>query len=304
MKTAGFRSLLDGPDPLVLPCAHDALSARLIEQAGFSAMAIGGFAIAAARYGLPDVGVTSFGELAAGVRDIRAQTSLPMLVDADDGYGDVKNVTRTVRVYEDMGIAGLVLEDQTSPKRCGHTAGKNVVPRAVAETKLKAALDARRDPDLFIVARTDARGVLGLDEALERGARFLSIGADALFVEAPQSVDELERIGRSFGDAVLVANVAENSRTPVLPAAQLGRLGFSMLIYPGALLWRIVSTMRRTLDDLRHGRLATPDDLLPFHEMTSILGMPEWVAVDDRYADVPTGAVDARAAAAGSKGSP
>jgi len=284
MKTT-FKKLLNSPNLLVLPCAHDALSAKLIEQAGFPAMAVGGFAVAATRYGLPDIGVTSFGEIAAGVRDMLAATSLPMLVDADDGYGDVKNVTRTVRAYEAMGVGGLVLEDQTSPKRCGHTAGKNVVPRSLAESKLKAALDARRDTDLFIVARTDARAVLGMDEAIERGHRFLEIGADALFVEAPQSVAELELIGKSFGSATLVANVAENSLTPVLTPSELKQLGFSILVYPGAILWRVVVTMRKVLDQLKRGELETPDDLLQFHEMTSILGMQEWVEIDKKFND-------------------
>ena len=283
-----FKQLLNSPNPLVLPCAHDALSAKLIEQAGFPAMALGGFAVAATRYGLPDVGVTSFGELAAAVRDTLAATSLPILVDADDGYGDVKSVTRTVRVYEAMGVGGLVFEDQTSPKRCGHTAGKNVVSRSLAEAKLKASLDARRDPDLFIVARTDARGVLGMDEAIERGHRFLDIGADALFVEAPQNVAELELIGKSFGSATLVANVAENSLTPVLSPNELKQLGFSILIYPGAILWRVVMTMRKVLEQLKRGELETPRDLLQFHEMTSILGMKEWVDIDKKFPSLDT----------------
>lgn len=142
---------------------------------------------------------------------------------------------------------------------------------------------AQRSHSLFIVARTDARGVHGLDEALERGRRFIDLGADALFIEAPQSVAELELIGSTFGDVPLLANVAENSKTPMLSPTELKRLGFSMLVYPGAVLWRIVMTMRRTLEAIRLGRLETPPDLLQFHEVTTILGMQEWVDIDERY---------------------
>ncbi|MBP7337920.1 isocitrate lyase/PEP mutase family protein, partial [Niveispirillum sp.] len=189
-----LSDLLAREHPLVLPVAHDALSARMIERAGFAAAAIGGFGVIGCRIGLPDLGLASFGEISAAVRDIAGATDLPLIVDGDDGYGDVKNVVRTVRTYEEMGISALVLEDQVSPKKCGHAAvTREVVPVTVAEKKIAAAVAARRRPDLAIVARTDARLVEGLDAAIERGHRYIAQGADALFVEAPTSVEELER---------------------------------------------------------------------------------------------------------------
>ena len=162
-----WRELLGEPDPLLLPCAHDALSARLIERAGFKAYSIGGFPLVGARYGLPDIGLVGLGEMAAGTRDIVEASGLPVLVDGDHGYGDAKNVARTIRTYEAMGVAAIFIEDQVAPKRCGHMAGKDVVPTAVMEEKLRAAA-AAREKDTFLLARTDARAVHGLDEALRR----------------------------------------------------------------------------------------------------------------------------------------
>jgi 2-methylisocitrate lyase-like PEP mutase family enzyme len=282
MPAPRLRDLLQKGRPLLLPCAHDALAAKLIEQAGFSAYSIGGFGVIASRLGLPDVGLASFGEVSAAVRDITSASSLPVLVDGDDGYGDVKNVTRTVQVYEAMGVAGLVLEDQTNPKRCGHMAGKSVVATEQALRKLDAALAARRDSGFLIVARTDARAVHGLDDALERGRRYLVAGVDALLVEAPQSEAELETIGGSF-DAPLIANMAEAGRTPILPPQRLAAMGFSIVVYPSTLFLRSILTMQRALADLRAGAMNSPPELPSFAQLTGILGLPTWDAVDDRF---------------------
>src|SRR5438105_1072832 len=186
-----WKELLERHGVLQLPAAHDALTAKLIERAGFYAYQIGGFALAAARRGLPDVDLTRFGEQSAGVRDIIAASALPVLVDGDDGYGDAKNVTLTVASYEAMGVAALFIEDQVSPKRCGHLSGKEVVASRIMEERIEAAVAARRSRDFFIVARTDASAVEGLDKALARGERYLSAGADGIYVEAPRSVEEL-----------------------------------------------------------------------------------------------------------------
>ncbi len=273
--------------PLLLPCAHDALSARLIEQAGFAAYSIGGFGVIASRLGLPDVGVASFGEISAAVRDIAASSQLPVLVDGDDGYGDVKNVTRTVQVYEAMGVAGLVLEDQTNPKRCGHMAGKSVVEASLAARKLEAALGARRDPRFFIVARIDSRSVHGLDDAIDRARRYRDTGVDAVFVEAPQSVAEIEQIARAVEGTKLLVNMAEAGRTPILDAAELGAMGYSIVVYPATLLLRIVAVMRDALAVLRHGKVpaaAADDPPLPdFQALTGMLGIEQWGAIDDRF---------------------
>ncbi|MGH7900047.1 MAG: isocitrate lyase/PEP mutase family protein, partial [Candidatus Binatia bacterium] len=245
-----FRALLREETPLLLPAAHDALSARLVERAGFRAYGIGGFAVAGVRLGLPDIGLMSFGEAVAGVRDIMMGTRLPVLVDADDGYGDVKNVTRTVETYEAMGVAGIVLEDQRSPKRCGHMAGKSVIDAAEAAEKLAAAVAARSSEDFFLVARTDARAAHGLDATLRRGRLYLEAGVDALFIEAPESVEELAIIGKSF-TAPLVVNMAEGGRTPILPPVELGRLGFAIVLYPATILLRQIHATEGALAALR-----------------------------------------------------
>jgi len=279
--TRSIRQLLEDKKPLVLPAAHDALSARLVEKAGFRAYGIGGFALAGVRLGLPDIGLMSFGEAAAGVRDVMLGTRLPVLVDADDGYGDVKNVTRTVETYEAMGVAGIVLEDQTNPKRCGHMGGKSVVGADEAVAKLEAAVAARKSPDFFLVARTDARAVHGLDEALRRGRRYLATGVDALFVEAPESVAELETVGKSFS-APLVVNMAEGGRTPILPPAELARLGFSIILYPSTILLRQIKAIEDALEELKSGRLELPAGAMDFRSLTALLGLERWAAVDDR----------------------
>ena len=167
------RSCSTQEQPLLLPCAHDALSARLIERAGFSAYSIGGFALVGSRYAIPDIGLAAFGEISAGIRDIMAATRLPVLVDGDTGYGDVKNVTHTIEGYEAMGASAIFIEDQVAPKRCGHMAGKDVIPAEQMVAKIKAAVGARRSKDFFLIARTDARAVHGLDEALRRGEQYL-----------------------------------------------------------------------------------------------------------------------------------
>jgi 2-methylisocitrate lyase-like PEP mutase family enzyme len=277
-----FKQLLAEEKPLRLVAAHDALSAQLIERAGFRAYTIGIFGMIGVRYRLPDVGIASFGEIAEGVRDIMRGSNLPVLVDGDDGYGDVKNVTRTVEAYEKMGVAGLVFEDQTSPKRCGHMAGKNVISLDQAKRKLDAALAARRDPGLFIIARTDARAVNGLDDALHRGEEFVRTGVDGLFIEAPQSIEELETIGHRF-NVPLVVNMAAGGHTPILPPEKLGEMGFSIIIYAGTLLFRIAKTMQDTLVALKKGKTEPEILSLTFQEMTDIFGLSKWADIEDKY---------------------
>jgi 2-methylisocitrate lyase-like PEP mutase family enzyme len=286
MTRKTFRQLLGQERPILLPAAHDALAARLIELAGFSAYGIGGFPLIGCRYALADVGVASFADMVAGVRDVMMGSSLPVLVDADDGYGDVKNVTRTVQTYEAMGVDGIVLEDQVAPKRCGHMAGKAVVDVEVAVRKLEAAAAARARVDMIIVARTDARAVHGLDDALRRGERFFEAGADAVFVEAPASVAEIETIGaRLAGRGPLLINMAEGGRTPLLPPARLAELGFAMVLYPSTFLLRIIRAMRDGLEGIKSGRLETPPGVVSFAELTAILGIERWAAVDDAFGE-------------------
>jgi 2-methylisocitrate lyase-like PEP mutase family enzyme len=278
-----WKELLDREQPLLLPCAHDALSARLIERAGFTAYSIGGFALVGSRYGIPDIGLAAFGEISAGIRDIMAATSLPVMVDGDTGYGDVKNVAHTIEGYEAMGASSIFLEDQVAPKRCGHMAGKDVIPAADMVAKIKAAVGARRNKDFFIIARTDARAVHGLDEALRRGEQYLRAGVDGIFIEAPQTVKELEIIGAAFKGAPQLANMLDDGRTPVLPPNELKAMGFAMAAYPTTVIFRVARTIERALNDIRAGRPASNDGV-NFAEFKDITNYDEWVRIEDAYA--------------------
>jgi len=279
-----WKALLAAHQPLQLPAAHDALTARLIEQAGFHAYQIGGFALVGARHGLPDVDLMRFGEQSAGVQDIVSASALPVLVDADDGYGDAKNVSHTVLAYESMGVSAIFIEDQVSPKRCGHLAGKEVVPPKIMEERIQAAVAARRGDDFFIVARTDALAVEGLDKALDRGERYLKAGADGIYVEAPKSVKDLQKIGRTFRGVPQMTNMFEgDNETPWLTPGELHALGFSMILYPTSLLFRIVRTIQRALADLRQGKQAEGEERVGLEEYERLIGMPFWAAIEKRF---------------------
>lgn len=277
-----FRSLVASERPLVLPGAHDALSAMLIQQAGFKAFFIGGFPVAGVRYGLPDIGLLGGHEFADAYRDILAVTALPALVDADNGYGDHKNVVHLVHSLERLGAQALFFEDQVSPKRCGHIAGKALVDAKDMESKIRAAAGERMNPETFIIARTDAREVVGMDEALRRGERYLRAGADGLFIEAPESVEEMAQIGRAF-DVPLLANMLEGGRTPILRPAQLEELGFRIVIYGISLLMRITRTMQETLQDIFSGELKLSGTGVSFGEYKAIVGMDRWSRIEDQY---------------------
>jgi 2-methylisocitrate lyase-like PEP mutase family enzyme len=281
-KPPTWKELLDREQPLLLPCAHDALSARLIERAGFTAYSIGGFALVGSRYGIPDIGLAAFGEISAGIRDIMTATSLPVMVDGDTGYGDVKNVAHTIEGYEAMGASSIFLEDQVAPKRCGHMAGKDVIPAADMVAKIKAAVGARRNKDFFIIARTDARAVHGLDEALRRGEQYLNAGVDGIFIEAPQTVKELEIIGAAFKGAPQLANMLDDGRTPVLPPSELKAMGFAMAAYPTTVIFRVARTIKRALADIRAGKPASNDGV-NFAEFKDITNYSEWARIEDAY---------------------
>jgi 2-methylisocitrate lyase-like PEP mutase family enzyme len=282
MTKPTWRELLQREKPLVLPGAHDALSARLIEMAGFAAYCIGGYPVVGARYGLPDLGIAGLGEISAGMRDIMAASNLPVLIDGDDGYGDVKNVTRTIETYERMGASAIFIEDQVAPKRCGHMAGKDVVPTDVMERKIRAAVAARQNKDLFLIARTDARAVHGLDEALRRGERYVRAGADGLFVEAPLSVAELERVARAF-DVPQFCNMLDGGQTPILSNRELFEMGFAMVVHGTTLIMRVAKTMRDALADLKADRLSFADASVSFEEFKQITNFSKWSGVEDRF---------------------
>jgi carboxyvinyl-carboxyphosphonate phosphorylmutase len=233
-KTTRLKALIQRPEIVLCPGVYDAYLARTVEQAGFEALYMTGAGVSHARLGVPDLGLVSFSEMLDHAYRIADAVDIPLIADADTGYGNAINVMRTIRAYERAGVAGCHIEDQEMPKRCGHFDEKRVVPAAEMLGKLAAALDARSDADFIIIARTDARGVLGLDEALDRARAYAAAGADVVFVESPRSEEELERIGRSV-DAPLLANMVETGLTPLLPADRLQELGFSIVIHPGAI---------------------------------------------------------------------
>jgi len=278
-----FRDLVASERPLVLPGAHDALSALLIKQAGFKAYFIGGFPLVGVRYGLPDIGLAGLGEISAGIRDIMAVSDLPVLVDIDNGYGDVKNVVHSVHTYERMGAQALFFEDQISPKRCGHIAGKALLASEQMETRIRAAAENRLDRNTFIIARTDAREVYGLDEALRRGERYAKAGADGIFIEAPESLEEMQTVGRELAGITLMANMLEGGRTPILKPAQLEALGFRIAIYGISLLMRITRVMQDSLQDLKSGELKLVGSGVGFEEYKQIVGFSRWAELEDQY---------------------
>lgn len=282
-NVVSLASLLAQQQPLVVPVGWDALSTRLIERAGFPMAALGGFGVVGFRYGLPDLDLVGFGEMITAVRDVAQATTIPLIVDADTGYGDVKNVVRTVRTYEDMGVSAIILEDQVSPKSCGHMGvRKQLVSAAQHATKLRAALDARTNSDFSIIARTDGRSVEGFDAALERGHRYADEGISALFIEAPASIGELEIIGKSF-DIPLFVNAAESARTPFLTPEQYHELGFSIISYTSTLFLRVIELINHTLEGMKHGKFPVDRPLPSFADLTDIMGLPEWGAIADRY---------------------
>jgi 2-methylisocitrate lyase-like PEP mutase family enzyme len=277
-----WRQLLTQEKPLLLPVAHDALSAKLIEHAGFAAYSIGGFPLVGSRHALPDIGLVGLGEMSAGMRDIIAASRLPVLVDGDDGYGDVKNVAHTIRTYEKIGASAIFIEDQVAPKRCGHMAGKDVVPADVMEKKLRAAASARDSREMFLIARTDARAIHGLDEALRRGERYLKAGADGIFIEAPESPDELRKVGETFRHVPQIANMLEGGRTPLLAPSELHAMGFAMVAYPTSLIFRVTHTVEKALADMKAGTLSLEGEGVSFEGFKQIVGYQDWAQVEDK----------------------
>lgn len=281
-----LRELLAGQRPLVAPGAYDALSARLVEQAGFDVVYMTGFGSTAGLLGRPDVGLLTGGEMVANAARLVDAVDLPAIADADTGYGNAVNVVRTVRGYEQAGVAGIHLEDQVMPKRCGHLRGKAVIPAEEMVGKLRAAVAARRDPDFVIIARTDAAAVHGLDDALDRARRYADAGADLLFVESPTSEEDIARIAEELRDsAPLVFNWAEGGRTPPLPLDRIGELGYALVLFPISTLLAATAGMRQVLARLRAD--GTPAAALPglpgFDEFTELVGLSEVTAIGERF---------------------
>lgn len=269
-RVTRLRSVLARPGLRVMPCCFDALSARIIERAGFELSFMSGFGVSAARLGSPDTGLISYGEMMDQGRNICEATSIPIIGDADTGYGNPVNVKRTVRGYAQVGFAGVMIEDQVAPKRCGHTEGKQVVSRSEALLRIRAAVDAREEgSDVVIVARTDARATHGMGEALARARGFAELGADIVFVEALNDLEEMREVVKSVQKPLLV-NMLEGGKTPILPPSELEALGFKLAAYPLTLLNASIRAMQEALSDLALGK--TPSNLLEFSELKKIVG--------------------------------
>jgi 2-methylisocitrate lyase-like PEP mutase family enzyme len=279
-----LRALVAEGRGLLVPGAYDAVSARLVEQAGFPAVYMTGFGVSAARLGLPDLGFAGLAEMVDHARNLASAVSIPLIADADTGYGNALQVRRTVQQYELAGVAGLHLEDQVAPKRCGHLAGKHVVPVEEFVGRIRAAVEARADPDLLIIARTDAIAVTGFEDAVGRAEAAARAGADVLFVEAPTSEAEVEALPRRL-DRPLLFNYAPSGRSPLLPFGRLRELGYAIVILPVDLLFAATRAMQRALVELRE-RDATPREperLVSFQEFCDLIGLPEQLALGERY---------------------
>ncbi len=276
-----LRDRLAQDTPLLAPGAYDALSALLIEQAGFEAIYLSGASIAYTQLGRPDIGLVSFDHVADVVGRVAERVKLPLIVDGDTGFGNAVNVQRTVRIFERMGASAIQLEDQTFPKKCGHLADKSLVPTAEMAGKIRAALDARASDQTLIIARTDAIGVEGFEAALDRAHAYVEAGADVLFVEAPRTIGEMSAIAHAFAGRVpLLANMVEGGKTPLLDVNELGRIGFKLVISPGALVRALIPTAEAFLASLKANGATRPFaermiDMGGVNERIDLAGMVE-----------------------------
>jgi len=281
-----LKDQLSGDGIVVTPGVFDALGAVLVEQAGFHAAYLSGASIAYTRFGRPDIGLVSMSEVADTLSAITERSGLRIIVDADTGFGNALNVMRTVRLFETAGAAAIQLEDQTQPKRCGHLAGKTLVSAAEMVGKIKAALDARRSEETLIIARTDGVAVEGFDAALDRAERYVEAGADILFVEAPQSEDQMHAIIKRFGDRIpLMANMVEGGKTPPKSAPELEAFGFSLVIFPGGMVRALAHTAQAYLASLKaHGStLPFRNNMLDFDGLNELIGTNDMLALGADY---------------------
>jgi len=283
----GLRERFDAGEMVLAPGCYDALGARLVEEAGFPAAYMTGFGSAASRLGRPDVGLMTLPEMVDNARRIAQAVDIPVIADADTGYGNSINVIRTVREYEAAGVSAIHLEDQVMPKKCGHMEGKHVVPPAEMAAKVAAAVAARRSAEFLIIARTDARAVEGLDAALERARIYHEAGADVLFIEAPQSEAEIEAVARAFPHVPLLFNYAEGGKTPAVTHAFLRELGFKLVIFPLTILLTATAAIRSALARVKAD--GTPIELvpslLPFDDFLDFIGLAEIRELEQRFAE-------------------
>jgi carboxyvinyl-carboxyphosphonate phosphorylmutase len=283
-KTSLLKKLILDKEILVMPGAHDALSAKIIERVGFKAVTMGGYAASAASIAKPDVSLLTFTEYVNIARNIVEAVDLPLFVDGDTGHGNVTNVQRTVRVFENAGVAGLFIEDQVFPKRCGHMEGKQIISTEEMVAKIKAAVDARVDQDLVIMARTDAVATDGLDEAIERGNRYAEAGADLIFVEAPTSREDMLRSNREI-NAPTNAIQIEGGKTPLLTVKELGELGFNVVVYPNVTVYATAWALKGLWEGLKRNGSTKhwQDKIIPFDDFNDLVDLNKVRELESYY---------------------
>jgi carboxyvinyl-carboxyphosphonate phosphorylmutase len=281
-----LAELLRAQEPILAPGAYDALTARLIEQAGFPAVYMTGFGTSASLIGRPDVGLLTMSQMVDNARRIAQAVDVPVIADADTGYGNPLNVIRTVQEYELAGVSAIHIEDQVTPKKCGHMENKQIIAAAEMTEKIRAATEARRSSDFLIIARTDARGVEGLESALRRGRAYREAGADILFVEAPQNEDEVAQVARAFPNVPLLFNWAEGGKTPPMPLERLKELGYRLIIFPISALLTVAKAVRGVLAEIKTE--GTPrrifSDGSSFREFNEMIGLGEIQRLEKRFA--------------------
>ncbi len=283
-KTTLLKKMILEPEILAMPGAHDALSARIIEQVGFKAISLGGAACSICSLGKPDVGLVTLTEMTNHVRNIAEAVDVPVFADGDTGHGNVTNVIRTTREFEKAGAAGFFIEDQVAPKRCGHKEGKKVIPTEEMVAKIKAAVDTRVDDDLVIMARTDALAIYGMEEAIERVNRYREAGADLILVDALTTTDEMTRLNREV-DGPTMATQIEGGRTPILTMKELEHMGFATVVYPGSSFFAAAYGVKRVMEEIYQKGVTTAfmDRMILFQGVDEIVGLDKVRDVEAAY---------------------
>lgn len=281
-----LRNLFKEKRTIVAPGAHDVLTARIIEQTGFDAVYMTGYGTSASVLGRPDVGLLTMTEMVERARNIADIINVPLIADADTGYGDVINVIRTVREYEKVGVACIQLEDQVAPKKCGHMLGREIIPAEEMVRKIKAALDARTDPDFMIMARTDARTNYGYEEAIRRCKLYKEAGADIIFFESPESKEEMEKLNKELGDTLTLANMLEKGRTPLLNVAELEQLGYNLVIFCVSSVYVTARAVKELMEYLKENGTTKDliqDKMISFEEFNTMIGLDDIRAIEEKY---------------------
>lgn len=292
MANPALRRAFEAKRFIVAPGIFDMISARVADGMGFDCLYGTGFGTVASHLGVPDAGIATYTDMVARMGQMARGVKTPLIADADTGYGGLLNVRHTVMGYEAAGISGIQIEDQEIPKKCGHTPGRRVIPAEEMVLKIKVAAEARKDPDFLIVARTDARTTLGLDEAVRRGRMFAEAGADVIFIESPESEEEMRAIGRAI-DKPLLANMVEGGRTPILPAAKLQEIGYAIAIYPAIGFLAVAAALERVYGHLKaEGDSLAIGESYGFRRMTELMGFPEVWDFETRWAQQPPKAAE------------